>query len=66
MSEHFVLGWRKASRSDGQGMCVEIAVFEDGTIGVRDSKHPTGPRLVLNRPAWSAFMIDAKAGRLDH
>jgi hypothetical protein len=59
--------WRKASQSNGSGgACVEIAAFQDGTIGVRDSKDPGGPNLVLSRPAWTAFLTDTKAGLLDH
>lgn len=65
MNEHRIAVWRKARRSDGQAMCVEFARFEDDTIGVRDSKNPTGPKLLLARPAWTAFLTDAKAGHLD-
>lgn len=65
MNGHRIPVWRKARRSDGQGMCVEFARFEDDTIGVRDSKNPTGPKLQLARPAWTAFLADAKAGRFD-
>ncbi len=35
--------WRKSSRSQDQGACVELA----NTGAVRDSKNPNGPRLAL-------------------
>ena len=45
--------WRKSSRSgDGSGGgCVEIA-FADVAVGVRDSKHPSGPHLTFEGVAW--------------
>ena len=42
--------WRKSSRSSESNTCVEIA-FAGSTIGVRDSKNPTGS--VLTFPASS-------------
>jgi hypothetical protein len=65
MSEQRIPIWRKARLSDGQAMCVEFAMFKDDTIGIRDSKNPTGSKLQLTRPAWTAFLTDAKAGRFD-
>ena len=35
-------GWRTSSRSSGGANCVQVAVRADA-VGVRDSKHPTGP-----------------------
>lgn len=47
--------WRKASRSVGQGACVELAPVRavDGAVSwlVRDSKNPHGPRLAVSREA---------------
>lgn len=42
--------WRKSSRSSGgtEGQCVELAVLHS-SVGVRDSKDPEGPKLVLSR-----------------
>ncbi|RKS79030.1 uncharacterized protein DUF397 [Actinomadura pelletieri DSM 43383] len=40
--------WRKASRSTSNGgNCVEITSVP-GTIAIRDSKNPNGPRLTIN------------------
>ncbi|MFI8536706.1 DUF397 domain-containing protein [Streptomyces aquilus] len=50
------LTWFKSSYSDGEGGdCLEVAVTPC-TIHLRDSKHPTGPRLTLSPTTWSAFL----------
>lgn len=51
--------WRKASRSVGNGECVEISSHL-GQVSIRDSKDPEGP--VLNYPAkaFRAFLDTAK------
>ncbi|MFC6878527.1 MULTISPECIES: DUF397 domain-containing protein [Actinomadura] len=52
--------WRKASRSNDQGAeCVEVAALSAG-VGVRDSKDPDGPRLLLSREAFRALAADIK------
>ena len=51
--------WRKSTRSNGSGDCVEVADLA-GTIGVRDSKDVTGGVLRFNRPRWSAFVAAVK------
>ncbi|WP_329102653.1 DUF397 domain-containing protein [Micromonospora sp. NBC_01699] len=50
--------WVKSSRSTNNGACVECA-FQPTTIAVRDSKDPSGPVLVFDRSAWSAFLFHA-------
>jgi len=58
--------WRKSTFTSGAGQaqCVELAWLPVGGA-VRDSKHPTGPALVIGTAEWSAFLADAKDGRLD-
>ncbi|OLT38185.1 DUF397 domain-containing protein [Actinomadura sp. CNU-125] len=52
--------WRKASRStDTGGNCVELAGLPDG-IGIRDSKNPTGPKLLIGRDAFRALVSDLR------
>jgi hypothetical protein len=50
------LDWFKSSYSGGEGgECLEVATCPH-TVHVRDSKHPTGPRLTLSPTTWSAFL----------
>jgi hypothetical protein len=47
--------WRKSSRSNGGGNCVEVAHVEN-VVAVRDSKDPYGPALIFTPAAWAAFL----------
>lgn len=47
--------WRKSSYSGGgNGGCVEVA-FRTRQVGVRDSKHATGPILTFTPTTWRTF-----------
>jgi hypothetical protein len=47
--------WRKSSYSGGgNGDCVEVA-FATENVGVRDSKHTSGPKLTFPPTAWRTF-----------
>ncbi|WP_280458762.1 DUF397 domain-containing protein [Nocardia carnea] len=48
--------WFKSSKSSGDGNCVEVAFLDRETVGVRDSKDPTGPALVFGAAEWSGFL----------
>ncbi len=57
-------GWHKSSYSNANGGCVEVATA-DALVGVRDSKHPTGPVLVFTPQEWSAFLAGVRRGEFD-
>ncbi|GGL21181.1 hypothetical protein Sme01_74410 [Sphaerisporangium melleum] len=54
--------WRKSSwsGSDG-GSCVEVATGRTGLMGVRDSKIPGGPVVVVVAEGWRAFVAAVKS-----
>ncbi|TDC30563.1 DUF397 domain-containing protein [Micromonospora sp. 15K316] len=60
--------WRTSSRSNDQGLCVEVAdnlVDVLGVVAVRDSKDQTGPTLSVSPPGWTAFVGAIRAGQFD-
>ncbi|MGC5032282.1 DUF397 domain-containing protein [Micromonospora sp. DT229] len=48
--------WRKSTRSNGSGNCVEVADDLAGSVGLRDSKDPDGPVLAFSPASWIAFV----------
>lgn len=52
--------WRKSTRSNGSGDCVEVADDLAGKVGLRDSKDPGGPVLAIEPRAWSLFIGSVK------
>ncbi|GAA2984512.1 DUF397 domain-containing protein [Streptosporangium longisporum] len=56
--------WVKSSLSGGNGGdCVEVARLSGARVGVRDSKDPSGPALVLTSGQWAAFTGWVRAGK---
>lgn len=56
--------WRKSTRSQQSGQCVELARI-DAWIGLRDSKEPDGPVLVFTAEEFAAFLDGAVKGEFD-
>ncbi|MEU1680851.1 DUF397 domain-containing protein [Micromonospora zamorensis] len=58
--------WRKSTRSNNGGECVEVTDNLPGIVGLRDSKDPSGPVLTFSPAAWATFVLAAKASTLSH
>lgn len=57
--------WTKSRRSNQSGNCVEVAQLPDGSVAVRNSRHPDGPALVYTRAEMTAFVRGARDGDFD-
>ena len=52
--------WRKSTYSGANGaQCVEVGTAT-GSVLVRDTKNPDGPRLAFGRGAWENFAARVK------
>ncbi|WP_267244698.1 DUF397 domain-containing protein [Streptomyces sp. PR69] len=56
--------WKRASYCSGGGNnCVEIALLDDRTVGIRDSVRPT-PVITVPRAALEQLLAGVRAGAL--
>lgn len=56
--------WRKSSRSNADGACVEVRRRHD-QVQVRDTKNRRGPVLSFTTTAWRTFVADVQTGHFD-
>jgi hypothetical protein len=60
------LSWRKSTRSNPSGNCVELARLADGSgIAVRNSRDPQGLALLYTREEIAAFILGVRDGDFD-
>ena len=57
--------WRKGRHSNPSGNCVEVAALPEGLVALRNSRHPSGPALIVPLRDMSAFLRSAKDGEFD-
>ncbi|MEW2442726.1 DUF397 domain-containing protein [Micromonospora marina] len=60
MPDLSIATWRKSTRSNNGGDCIEVADNLPDIVGVRDSKNPTGPALTFEPRTWEAFVSGVK------
>jgi hypothetical protein len=65
MTDLSLARWRKSSRSNGAGQCVEVADNLPDVVAVRDSKDPSGPALTFTPTEWTAFVAGVRHGEFD-
>jgi hypothetical protein len=53
--------WRKATYSQANGDCVEVAALSGNRIAIRDSKDTTSPALIMAAGQWRMFLSRARA-----
>ncbi|MGC5343635.1 DUF397 domain-containing protein [Streptomyces sp. DT171] len=63
-SSTLTVTWWKSTRSAAQSDCVECGVVDSSAVAIRDSKNPSGPALVVGRPALAALVGAVADGTL--
>ena len=53
--------WYKSSYSSQSGNCVEVARNLPALVAIRDSKAPSGPKLLVPQATWQAFLQALRA-----
>jgi len=53
--------WRTSTHSGQNGSCIQVAVNQRGIVAVRDSKNPSGPKLIITPGTWGKFTARVKA-----
>jgi hypothetical protein len=56
--------WRKSTRSNADGSCVEVRREQD-EVHVRDTKNQRGPVLSFTTDSWREFVAEVQNGHFD-
>jgi hypothetical protein len=56
--------WRKSTRSNGSGACVEARRMH-GSVELRDTKDRPGPTLSFTAESWVRFIAAVRGGEFD-
>jgi hypothetical protein len=59
------MAWRKSTYSGCLGNCVEVATLYGGEVALRNSRHPSGPKLIFSRTEMAAFLAGVKDDKFD-
>lgn len=66
MRELSTAAWRTSSFSNGAGgICVEVALLNDGRTAVRNSNHPEAGVVLFTHAETDAWLTGVKAGEFD-
>lgn len=57
--------WYKATASQNNGGCVEVARNLPGIVAIRDSKFPDAGAHVVSKAAFADFLASVRAGQFD-
>jgi hypothetical protein len=57
--------WQSAQRGGQQATRVEMALLPEGSIAMRNARHPGGPALIYTQAEIAAFIAGAKDGDFD-
>jgi hypothetical protein len=60
-----IFSWKKSSRSNPNGDCIELSRLADASIAVRSSRYPDGLTLTLSSAEMTAFIQRVKNGNFD-
>ncbi|MET9249031.1 DUF397 domain-containing protein [Nonomuraea sp. NPDC003709] len=56
--------WHRSLQCGATGSCVEVGVFGDGRIGLRDSKNPSDGIIALSPAEYESFLGRIKRGEV--
>ncbi len=65
MSDLSTAAWRTSRFSNGGGLCVEVALLDDGRTAVRNSNHPDAGVVLFTRAEMDAYIRGVRAGEFD-